>query len=123
MQKWLDQATYDLDTARAMLESGRYVYVLFCCQQAVEKALKALIVHRTGAFPPRIHNLPRLAETAGIALEQGRLDFIGELSVYYIQTRYPEESATLASAATQDKTTEALRAADELITWLLSTIK
>lgn len=49
---WLEQGTYDLETARAMLASGRYLYVLFCCQQAVEKTLKALIVHRTGEFPP-----------------------------------------------------------------------
>ena len=49
---WIEQSTYDLETARAMLTSGRYLYVLFCCQQAVEKTLKALIVHRTGEFPP-----------------------------------------------------------------------
>jgi HEPN domain-containing protein len=40
---WTEQARYDLDTARAMFDSGRYLYVLFCCQQAVEKALKAII--------------------------------------------------------------------------------
>lgn len=59
---WAEQARYDLDTAGAMLSSGRYLYVVFCCQQAVEKALKALIVVRTGEMPPRLHNLPRLAE-------------------------------------------------------------
>lgn len=42
-QQWMEQARYDLDTARAMFDSGRYLYVLFCCQQAVEKALKAII--------------------------------------------------------------------------------
>jgi len=52
-QGWVDQAQYDLDTARAMLASGRYLYVLFCCQQAVEKALKAAIVRKTGELPPR----------------------------------------------------------------------
>ena len=35
-QGWVDQAQYDLETAHAMLASGRYLYVLFCCQQAVE---------------------------------------------------------------------------------------
>ncbi|MEW6185460.1 MAG: HEPN domain-containing protein [Thermodesulfobacteriota bacterium] len=49
--RWEEQARYDVDTARAMMESGRYLYVLFCCQQAVEKMLKALIAQRTNEFP------------------------------------------------------------------------
>jgi HEPN domain-containing protein len=36
-QHWAKRAQYDLDTADAMFETGRYLYVLFCCQQAVEK--------------------------------------------------------------------------------------
>ena len=40
-EQWAERANYDLDTARAMLKSERYIYVLFCCQQAVEKALKS----------------------------------------------------------------------------------
>ena len=45
--RWAEQARYDLETAQAMMESGRYLYVLFCCQQAVEKMLKALIANQT----------------------------------------------------------------------------
>jgi len=40
---WMDRVEYDLETARAMNKAGRYLYVLFMCQQAVEKALKALL--------------------------------------------------------------------------------
>lgn len=39
-----EQAEYDLETARAMLDAGRFLYILFCCQQAIAKALKALII-------------------------------------------------------------------------------
>ena len=38
---WLDLAEYDLDTAKAMLKSRRYLYVGFMCHQVIEKALKA----------------------------------------------------------------------------------
>jgi HEPN domain-containing protein len=41
-EKWVAQAQYDIETAKAMFDTGRYLYVLFCCQQAVEKMLKAL---------------------------------------------------------------------------------
>ena len=82
-RKWAEQAQYDLDTADAMFKAGRYVYVLFCCQQAVEKALKAVIVKKTGEMPPRIHNLLRLAETAGIESGQEQIHFLTKLSGYY----------------------------------------
>ena len=39
---WLDLADYDLETAKAMLNSGRFLYVGFMCHQTIEKALKAM---------------------------------------------------------------------------------
>jgi HEPN domain-containing protein len=39
---WLDIAQYDLETASAMFDSGRWLYVVFMCQQAVEKLVKGL---------------------------------------------------------------------------------
>jgi len=95
----LEQALYDLDTARAMFDSGRYLHVLFCCQQAVEKMLKAIIAESTKGLPPRIHQLMRLAEVAGLEVSGERAEFLRELSAYYIQTRYPEEIKDLASQA------------------------
>ena len=65
-KEWVERARYDLETAKSMLEAGRYLYVLFCCQQAVEKAIKALIAERTNDMPPRIHNLPKLMVVANV---------------------------------------------------------
>ena len=95
--RWAEQVCYDLETAQAMMESGRYLYVLFCCQQAVEKMLKALIAARTRELPPRLHHLMRLSEVAGITVDENQADFLRELSAYYIQTCYPEEIAQMGS--------------------------
>lgn len=38
---WLDIADYDLDTAEAMYQTGRWLYVAFMCHQVIEKTLKA----------------------------------------------------------------------------------
>ena len=122
-QSWVEQSQYDLDTARAMLASGRYLYVLFCCQQAVEKALKAMIVRRSGVLPPRIHNLLRLAEAAGIELHIGQNRFLGELSAYYIQSRYPEEIKASTSTITRQIAAEVLTKTEETIQWLFSILK
>ena len=50
-ERWRELAVYDLGTAEAMLAAGRYMYVLFCCQQAMEKHLKGLIVERVRYVP------------------------------------------------------------------------
>ena len=42
---WLDIARYDLETADTMLSSGRWLYVVFMCQQAVENLQKACILY------------------------------------------------------------------------------
>lgn len=34
---WLDIADYDLDTAEALHNSGRWLYVAFMCHQVIEK--------------------------------------------------------------------------------------
>jgi len=53
---WLDIAQYDLVTADAMLSGGRWLYVVFMCQQAVEKLVKGLYTLYTDDSVPRIHN-------------------------------------------------------------------
>lgn len=119
-QRWAEQARYDVETARAMLSSGRYLYVLFCCQQAVEKMLKGLIAKRTEEFPPRLHNLVRLAESASIELSEERADFLRLLSAYYIQSRYPEAIESTKSQTDQALADEALKKTEEIIKWLSS---
>ena len=80
IERWVEQARYDLETAGAMHASGRYLYVLFCCPQAIEKTLKAIIAKQSNEFPPRIHNLIRLAEVAALELTDERTQWLRELS-------------------------------------------
>ncbi|MDH4082958.1 MAG: HEPN domain-containing protein [Nitrospira sp.] len=101
-ERWRELAAYDLGTADAMLAAGRYLYVLFCCQQAIEKHLKGLIVERCDMFPPRTHDLTKLAHVAKIAPDNDQDMFLRTLTKYYIGTRYPEEVRTLADEATRE---------------------
>lgn len=115
---WLEMSKYDLDTAEAMRHSGRYLYVLFCCQQAVEKRLKGMIVAKTATMPPKIHDLLRLAEAAGIAGSPARLRLLAELNSYYVQTRYPEELGALAEQVTPALADHYLGRVKDYIGWL-----
>lgn len=122
IREWVDRAEYDLESARTMLAGGRYFYVVFCCQQAVEKALKAIIISKTGQLAPRIHNLPRLAELAELPIEASRLDLMARLSAFYFQSRYPGKTELPEGPAAEQRTQALLKQTEETVKWLLSTL-
>lgn len=64
--EWVRISQRDARTARLALDGGDPENALYLCQQALEKALKAHIHQQTGEHPPRIHNLPRLLDVAGL---------------------------------------------------------
>ncbi|HKA52377.1 MAG TPA: HEPN domain-containing protein, partial [Candidatus Binatia bacterium] len=96
VKSWLDASRYDLETARALLTSRRYMYVLFMCQQSLEKLPKAHVTAQTGEFPPRIHNLTRLAELTSLEFSQEEKMLLERLSLYYLQSRYPPDVQAFA---------------------------
>lgn len=119
-ERWVQRAEYDLETAKGLLEIKRYFYVLFCCQQALEKMLKALITKQTKKLPPRSHNLVRLAELVISNILEERADFLRFLSRYYVQSRYPEEVADLAKEINEEKAQEVFNKTQEMFQWLSS---
>ncbi|MEG1008673.1 MAG: HEPN domain-containing protein [Clostridia bacterium] len=63
---WIEMSEYDLETAKAMLKSKRYLYVGFMCNQVIEKILKAIYVKNIKQIPPYIHKLTKLAELSNL---------------------------------------------------------
>lgn len=122
-QKWVDLVKYDLDSARIMQETGKYLHALFFCQQAIEKAVKALIVDRTGDLPPRIHSLPKLMIEAELQPDEIRMNFLSELSLLYIQSRYPEDIELPETVTNRDKTKAIVEETEGIVEWLLSMLK
>ena len=95
---WLESAEYDLQTAKAMLETRRYLYVGFMCHQTIEKALKAILVaKRPDEELPYIHKLVRLANLSAISAEmtEDQLRLLDILSPLNIEARYPLHKAML----------------------------
>ena len=121
--QWVERARYDLDTARAMLTSGRYLYVIFCCQQAVEKALKALIAQQTGEMPPRLHNLSRLAEAANVQPDADRTELLLWLTNAYIRSRYPGQPGAPDESLDATISSQILSRTEETCEWLLSLLR
>lgn len=123
-QKWLERVNYDMDTAEAMHATGRYIYAVFMCQQALEKCFKAFMAFKGMAIIP-VHNLRRLAETAGIGGEISKEDLrkIDFLSQYYLNARYKEDIEELSSQITADIAKDFVNFSKEKVRWLTLKIR
>ena len=118
VQYWLELARMDRDSARRSLGGESYLHCIFGCQQALEKLLKALVVQSTIQAPPRTHNLLRLLALAQVSLEPEQEQFLSELSVAYIETRYPDEVAAIAALNNRSAAQEHLQHTETLFAWL-----
>lgn len=122
VQNWIERIEYDLQTAAAMLKARRYIYVVFMCQQAIEKCLKAVAAAQGREVVP-IHNLRRLAELAGITVDPEKLIKLDFLSEYYINSRYKEDLAELSKGLTGKFAKETLAFTKQVVEWLIQGIK
>lgn len=124
VQVWLERVVYDLETARAMLKTGRYLYVVFMCQQAVEKALKAILSLQEKEVKP-IHNLSKLAALAELLSEfdEEQSVFIDDLSAYYLNARYKETISDLSKNIDKQAARAYLHKTKDLIAWLTQKMK
>ncbi|HHY46000.1 MAG TPA: HEPN domain-containing protein [Firmicutes bacterium] len=123
---WLDIAEYDLETANSLLSTGRYLYVMVMCQQALEKLCKALFVDVFGEEPPRTHNLNYILAK----VHDGRPEidpkdkniaaFLADLSAYYLEGRYPSYKEKLSTLVGCAKAKTTYSKTEEVFAWLKS---
>ena len=114
---WKAGAEEDLGAAVRLLETGHRRHGLFFAHLAVEKALKRLATLRTGEVPPKSHDLLRLADVAGLVVDEARAVAMARLGRFCMEGRYPESWAPPPS---QELATAVLEEARELVAWLSS---
>jgi len=121
---WSERAQYDLETANVMLDTKRYLYVAYMCQQAIEKLLKAIIAQQGKENMP-IHNLNRLAEIADVAgeMDAGKLEFLAELTPYSIEARYGDFKESLSEIINEEKARQVYWKTQEIFRWLSARIR
>ena len=109
-KNWLKKAEEDLGTAEDCLKSKRFSASAFFCQQAIEKALKALEIERLGKFD-KTHDLYFLGKKLNLPKEL--VDICEEISEYYVETRYPDTYAVFE----ETKVSGALKKTRKVIEW------
>lgn len=118
---WFEGAEYDLQTACAMLETRRLLYVGFMCHQTIEKALKGVFVSRNLEVElPYIHKLRRLANLSGISeeMDEEQLSFLDVLSPLNVEARYPLQKSRLLESLTIERCEKMIQETEALYLWL-----
>jgi HEPN domain-containing protein len=121
---WLDSAEYDLKTAEVMFASGRWIYVVFMCQQAIEKLTKGLYVLYVDDEVPRVHSLSKIigkfADKLTEEIGEEKYALFDRLTAFYISGRYPEYKEKISAGVNKDEANELLDKSKEAFAWLLT---
>jgi HEPN domain-containing protein len=123
VEYWLDIAEYDMQTARSMHKSGRYLYTVFMCEQAIEKILKANYLQKLSKEAPYSHNLVYLESLMELGISNKDLELIAELTTYYIEARYPSYKKKLTSLIGKGRSSSVLNRTEGVFKWLKSKLK
>lgn len=89
---WRKRARENLDAARLLHERGHEADALFHCHLAVERALKAAIMEKTGKPHPKIHELWTLAKLIQDEWGEDEQQLFDSLSDVAIAARYDDPS-------------------------------
>lgn len=117
---WLELSEYDLETAIAMLNSKRFLYVGYMCHQTVEKIFKAYFTAIKSETAPYSHSLSYLAKKGGFYGEftEGQKDFIDQIEPLNIEARYPSHRERLLRGLTHEKCQEIIDLTKEMQQWI-----
>ena len=122
IEKWLNFAKEDLDTAKALL-NGDFLFnrsICYHCQQSAEKDLKAYIIYLDLPLN-KTHNLIKLVDQISeLDKEITHLQQAVEvLTDYIVSARYPDDSDLIAD----EESKLAFRESEKISKYIRSKIK
>jgi len=112
-KRWIEKAKDDLKKAKDNFNIKNYDLTSFLCQQAVEKALKAVLIEKTKRFP-KIHDLVRLGKLAKI--DKKLLKDCEKLTFVYVETRYPDINIRKYD---KEEAKEDIKIAERILKWVI----
>jgi HEPN domain-containing protein len=115
VEYWTTGSAEDLAAAETLLEKGYARQGLFFAHLALEKVLKAHVVRAQQDVPPRIHNLLRLAQLAGLKPDDDQERFLRKFDAFQLEGRYPDSQQVVIDPA---RARQQLQKATETVQWL-----
>ncbi len=118
IKEWIVQAEYDFSTAKAMFHSRKYPYMVYMCQLALEKVLKAAVALKTNTTPPQTHKLLLLAQMGQVSLINNHLEFLGILDAIGAGARYPKDLAATRKIYPRNVAQDYLAKTKDVLEWI-----
>ncbi len=123
-KKWLEMAEEDIDTAEIMLKSGKYMYVSFMCQQAIEKLCKGIYVYNFNKKAPFTHNINIILKDMDAIINSSEYKkyetLFATLTSFYIIGRYDVYKQKISKDLNSKVSKEILKNSKEAFKWLKS---
>jgi len=123
-QYWFSYAQNDIDSAEIMLQSKRWFYTVYMCQQAIEKLVKGLYILYIDDNVPRLHDinniLERFKNKIPEKITEDHTGLFDTLSEFYLRSRYPDYTSTLTAFITGDYAQLIFEKSREAFQWLLT---
>ncbi|HBG28132.1 MAG: hypothetical protein A2Y10_06580 [Planctomycetes bacterium GWF2_41_51] len=111
---WKSGAAEDWQAAEQLVTGNKVRHGLFFAHLSLEKILKAHVCKNTGKIAPKLHNLVRLSEIAGLELSEENIDFLAEMNQFNLEGRYPVPSLPEIS---NQEAKEYLKNTKEVLEW------
>ncbi|MFW5648620.1 MAG: HEPN domain-containing protein [Candidatus Alkaliphilus sp. MAG34] len=118
---WFEMAEYDYQTAIAMFNTKRYLYVGFMLHQTIEKAFKGYYVFLKSEIPPFTHSLLKLSQQGTFydSIPEDLRDVIDILEPLNIEARYPSDKEKLINELDEEFCKRLLKHTEELYKWII----
>ncbi|MCL4456978.1 MAG: HEPN domain-containing protein [Nitrospirae bacterium] len=120
---WIASSNKDFRAMGSMFKSGHYVWALFLGHLVLEKLLKAFYVKNVDANAPYTHDLTKIAEKAGLSLNEDQKDFLDAVTAFNIKARYPDYKGRFYKKATKKFTENYIKEIKDFRQWLAKKIK
>lgn len=117
VEHWLAQGKDDFEKAKILASNDKLDGSAFYCQQAVEKALKALFIAKLSRSPGQTHSLVYLAK--GLNVPRKHYPLLQSLTPEFVMTRYPDVvGETPYKLYSVEKINNYLKDSEELLQWI-----
>jgi HEPN domain-containing protein len=121
---WKTYAERDIDAAEAMFITGRWFYVVFMCQQAIEKLVKGIYIIYVDDNVPKVHNIGllinRYESLLPVPVGEELYLLFETLTKHYIADRYPNYISEASLQITKAYADKLLKETKEAFAWLLT---
>ncbi|MGC8554069.1 MAG: HEPN domain-containing protein [Candidatus Acidulodesulfobacterium sp.] len=115
---WVESSDKDYESMQNMYKIKEYSYALFVGHLVIEKLLKAYYVKNIGINIPRIHDLEKLADSAGLKLSERYANELQDITKFNISVRYDDYKMTFYKKCTDRFTEENIKLINRLRKWL-----